>query len=94
MARVTKSEKELIRIMRNLEYPESETPQYDEKLRTNGIIITYLAAHENNCADDMLKVIKKNKNKNFHQIIRLLKEEGFFPQAEIVDDDELDDDER
>jgi hypothetical protein len=91
---LTKSEEKLIKAMRSLEYGETETPEYAEKDKNNGIIIVYLTAHQFDCADEMLAVVKKNKGKSFQEIMETLKDEGFFPEPEIVDDDELDDDEK
>lgn len=91
---LTKSEEKLIKSMRSLEYGETPTPEYADKDKNNGIIIVYLTAHQFDCADDMLEVVEKNKNKTFQQVMQALKAEGFFPKPEIVDDDELDEDEK
>lgn len=93
MADITKNEEKLIKLMRSLYYEESY-PEYDEKDKTNGIIIVYLTAHQFDCAEEMLKIVEENKDKSFQNVMRLLKEEGFFPEPEIVDDDELDEDEK
>lgn len=92
--KLTKSEEKLIKAMRSLMYDETQTPEYAEKDKNNGIIIAYLTAHQFECADDMLAVVEKNKGKTFQKVMEALKDEGFFPEPEIVDDDELDDDEK
>ena len=92
--KLTKSEEKLIKTMRSLNYEETSTPEYAEKDKNNGIIIAYLTAHQFDCADEMLAVVEKNKDKSFQEVMQLLKDEGFFPEPEIVDDDELDDDEK
>ena len=80
--------------MRSLKYGETQTPEYAEKDKNNGIIIAYLTAHQFECADEMLAVVEKKKDKTFQEVMEALKNEGFFPEPEIVDDDELDDDEK
>ncbi|NLT08207.1 MAG: hypothetical protein GXY08_01720 [Ruminococcus sp.] len=92
--KLTKSEEKLIKSMRSLKYGETQTPEYAEKDKNNGIIIAYLTAHQFECADEMLAVVEKNKDKTFQEVMEALKNEGFFPEPEIVDDDELDDDEK
>lgn len=92
--KLTKSEEKLIKAMRALDYEESENPDYDEKFKNNGIIVVYLTAHQFDCAAEMLKVVESNKGKTFQQVMESLREEGFFPEPEIVDDDELDEDEK
>lgn len=91
---LTKSEEKLIKAMRSLKYGKTQTPEYAEKDKNNGIIIVYLTANQFDCADEMLEVVDKNKGKTFQEVMEALKEEGFFPEPEIVDDDELDDDEK
>lgn len=91
---LTKSEEKLIKAMRSLKYEKSEYHDYDEKFKNNGIIIVYLTAHQFDCADDMLAVVEKNNGKTFQEVMEALRSEGFFPEPEIVDDDELDDDEK
>ncbi len=91
---LTKNEEKLIEAMRSLEYAETQSPEYAKKDKNNGIIIVYLTAHQFGCADDMLAVVEKNKGKTFQEVMEALKDEGFFPEPEIVDDDELDDDEK
>lgn len=91
---LTKSEKKLIKALRALEYEKSVYPEHDEKFKNNGIIIAYLTAHNFDCADEMVDVVEKNKGKTFQQVMQALKDRGFFPEPEIVDDDELDEDEK
>ena len=91
---LTKSEEKLIKALRSLPYGETPTPEYAEKDKNNGIIIAYLTAHQFDCAEEMLEIIKANSDKNFQQVMAALKAEGFFPKPEIVDDDELNEDEK
>lgn len=93
MADITKNEEKLIKLMRSLHYEESY-PEYDKKDKTNGIIIVYLTAHQFDCAEEMLEIVENNKDKSFQNVMRILKDEGFFPEPEIVDDDEFDEDEK
>jgi hypothetical protein len=44
--------------------------------------------------NEMLDIVEKNKNKTLDDVMIILTREGFFPEPEIVDDDELDDDEK
>lgn len=60
----------------------------------NAIIIACLAAHQYDCVDEMLDIVEKNKNKTLDDVMIILTREGFFPEPEIVDDDELDEDEK
>lgn len=42
----------------------------------------------------MLDIVEKNKNKTLDDVMVILTREGFFPKPEIVDDNELDEDEK
>ena len=42
----------------------------------------------------MLEIVEKSSNKTLDDVMILLTRKGFFPKPEIVDDDELDDDEK
>ena len=61
--------------------------------RENAIVIACLTAHNYNCVDEMLSVVKKNENKTLDEVMGILTDEGFFPEPEIVNDDELEDNE-
>lgn len=90
---LSKSELKLIKALRKLKFIPSSVPKYDEENKNNGIIIAYLTAHQFDCADAMIEIIEKNKDKSFQDVWEELRNNGFFPEPEIVDDDELDEDE-
>ena len=92
MAELTKNEERLCDILWSLKYDEDKVSVKND--RENAIIIACLAAHQYDCADEMLDVVEKNKNKTLDEVMIVLTREGFFPEPEIVDDNELDEDEK
>lgn len=92
MAELTKNEEKLRDILWSLKYDKSKVSVTND--RENAIIIACLAAHQYDCVNEMLDIVEKNKNKTLDDVMIILTREGFFPEPEIVDDDELDDDEK
>ncbi len=92
MAELTKNEEKLRNILWSLKYDKSKVSVTND--RENAIIIACLAAHQYDCVNEMLDIVEKNKNKTLDDVMIILTREGFFPEPEIVDDDELDDDEK
>ncbi len=92
MAALTKQEILLRDSLWSLKYDidENDTVHND---RENAIIIACLTAHNYDCVEDMLSIVESNKDKSLDEVMDILTEEGFFPEPEIVDDDELDEDE-
>lgn len=93
MAEMTKSEKKLCELLWTLDYEERE---YDvPNNRENAIIIACLVARQYDCANEMLDIVEKNKNKTLDEVMTIITRQSFYPEPpEIVDDDELDDDEK
>ena len=92
MAELTKNEKKLRDLLWSLKYYNNKVTVTND--RENAIIIACLAAHQYDCVDEMLDIVEKNKNKTLDDVMIILTREGFFPEPEIVDDDELDEDEK
>ena len=92
MAELTKNEEKLRNILWSLKYDKSKVSVTND--RENAIIIACLAAHQYDCVNEMLDIVEKNKNKTLDDVMIILTREGFFPEPEIVDDDELDEDEK
>ncbi len=92
MAELTKNEKKLRDLLWSLKYDTKKASVTND--RENAIIIACLAAHQYDCVDEMLEIVEKSSNKTLDDVMILLTREGFFPKPEIVDDDELDDDEK
>ena len=91
MAELTKNEKKLRDLLWSLKYYNNKVTVTND--RENAIIIACLAAHQYDCVDEMLDIVE-NKNKTLDDVMIILTREGFFPEPEIVDDDELDEDEK
>ncbi len=90
MAVLTQSESALRDALWSLKYvSDEETVDND---RENAIVIACLVAHQNDCADEMLEIVKKSKNKTLDDVMVILARKGFFPEPEIVDDKELEED--
>ncbi len=92
MAELTKNEKKLRDLLWSLKYDTKKASVTND--RENAIIIACLAAHQYDCVDEMLEIVEKSSNKTLDDVMILLTRKGFFPKPEIVDDDELDDDEK
>lgn len=92
MAELTKNEKKLRDLLWSLKYDTKKASVTND--RENAIIIACLAAHQYDCVDEMLEIVEKSSNKTLDDVMILLTREGFFPEPEIVDDDELNDDEK
>jgi hypothetical protein len=92
MADLTENEKKLRDALWSLKYYEDKISVKND--RENAIIIACLVAHQYDCVDEMLDIVEKNKSKTLDDVMIILTREGFFPKPEIVDDDELDDDEK
>lgn len=92
MAELTKNEKKLRDLLWSLKYDENKVSVTND--HENSIIIACLVARQYDCTDEMLDIVEKNKNKTLDDVLIILTRKGFFPKPEIVDDDELDDDEK
>jgi hypothetical protein len=93
MAELTKNEKILCDLLWSLKYDEKKVSVPND--RENAIIIACLVARQYNCTGEMLEIVLKNKDKSLDEVINIITHQKFFPEPpEIVDDDELDDDEK
>lgn len=93
MDKLTKNDMRLKELLSDLECELDNNYTHDQRL-TN-IAITVLAAKECGVTDKAIEIIEANRDKSFHEIEHMLYiSDRIFPDLEIVDDDELDDDEK
>lgn len=93
MDKLTKKDVRLKELLSELECKIDDNYTQDQRL-TN-IAITVLAAKECGATDKAIKIIEANKDKSFQEIEHMLYiSDRIFPELEIVDDDELDEDEK
>ena len=93
MNKLTKEDMRLKKLLFDLECELDDNYTQDQRLTS--IAITVLAAKECGVTDKAIEIIEANREKTFHEIEHMLYiSDRIFPELEIVDDDELDDDEK
>lgn len=93
MNKLTKKDLYLKELLSDLECKLDDNYTQDQKLTS--IAITVLAAKECGVTDKAIEIIESNKDKSYHEINHILYiSERIFPELEIVDDNELEDDEK
>lgn len=93
MDELNKKDMQLRDLLYGLDCPFDD--DFSERDRDRSIAVTVLAAKECGATDTAIDFVKRNKGDTLHEInYRLFVSDRIFPELEIVDDDELDDDEK
>lgn len=85
---VTDTERELVDLF--LPYYKKD-PSMDKE---NSIVGTIIAVSGENFEDEIIELVKDNKDKPFKELLDLIWTRERFPSLEIVDDDELNEEDR
>lgn len=86
---LNQKQQELYDLLYSLDYEEDpDAPPNQQEL---GIDSMVRIAEEENCIDDVKKIVLENKDKDVLEVLLIIWESGLLPTVEITDEDEDED---
>lgn len=88
---LNQKQQELYDLLYSLDYEEDpNAPPNQQELGIDGMV---RIAEEEDCIDEVKKIVLENKDKDVLEVLLIIWESGLLPTVEIVEDDEYDEDE-